>query len=47
MVPEDEINHCTESIIDELCNVDSKFDKLTDYLGLTKSSCTATGSFLD
>ena len=32
MVPQDEINHCTKQIIDELCNVDSKFDKLTDYI---------------
>ena len=32
MVPKDEINHCMERIIDELCNVDSKFDKLTDYV---------------
>ena len=32
MVPKDEINHCMERIIDELCNVDSKFDKLTNYI---------------
>ena len=32
MVTEDEINHYVERIIDELCNVDSKFDKLTDYI---------------
>ncbi|CAF1538925.1 unnamed protein product, partial [Didymodactylos carnosus] len=27
-----QINHCMEVIIDELCNTDSKFDKLTDYI---------------
>ena len=32
MVLQDEINHCMEQISDELCNVDSKFDKLTDYI---------------
>ena len=32
MVPQDAINHCMEKIIDELCNVDSKIDKLTDYI---------------
>ena len=32
MVPQDEINHCMEQIIDELSNVGSKFDKLTDYI---------------
>ena len=32
MVPIDEINHCMERIINELCNVDSKFDKLIDYI---------------
>ena len=29
MIPQDEINHCMEQIIDELCNVESKFDTLT------------------
>ncbi|CAF1503828.1 unnamed protein product [Didymodactylos carnosus] len=32
LVPKDQINHCMEVIIDELCNADSKFDKLTDYI---------------
>ena len=32
MVPKYEINHCMERVIDELCNVDSKLDKLTDYI---------------
>ena len=32
MVLQDEINHCMKQIIDELCNVDSKFDKLTDSI---------------
>ena len=31
-VPTLRFNHCMERIIDELCNVDSKFDKLTDYI---------------
>ena len=30
MVSQDEINHCMEQIIDELCNVDSKRDQLTE-----------------
>ncbi|CAF4475878.1 unnamed protein product [Didymodactylos carnosus] len=32
LVLKDQINHCMEVIIDELCNADSKFDKLTDYI---------------
>ena len=32
MVPKDEINHCMERIIDELCHVDSKLGKLTYYI---------------
>ena len=32
MVPQGKINHCMERIIDELCNVDSRFDQLTDYI---------------
>ena len=32
MVPQGEINHCMEQITDELCNVGSKFNKLTDYI---------------
>ena len=36
MILQDEINRCMEEIIDELCNFDLKFDKLTDYI-LNKS----------
>ncbi|CAF1154928.1 unnamed protein product [Rotaria sordida] len=32
MVPQDEINHCMERIIDELLTINTKFDKLTDYI---------------
>ena len=32
MVSQDEINHCMEQIIDELCNVDLEFDKLTNNI---------------
>ena len=32
MVPQDELNHCMERIIDELLNINTKFDKLTDYI---------------
>ena len=31
MVPKDKINRMKQ-IIDELCNIDSKFDKITDYI---------------
>ena len=32
MIPQDELNHCMERIIDELLNINTKFDKLTDYI---------------
>jgi hypothetical protein len=31
-LPKNEINRCRERSIDELCNSDTKFDKLTDYI---------------
>ncbi|CAF3135168.1 unnamed protein product [Rotaria socialis] len=32
LVPTNEINNCMEQIIDVLCNIDSKFEKFTDYV---------------
>ncbi|CAF3431675.1 unnamed protein product [Rotaria sp. Silwood2] len=32
LIPPNEINNSMEKIIDELCDVNSKFDKLTDYI---------------
>ena len=32
LIPPTEINHSMEKIIDELCNYDSKLEKLTDYV---------------
>ena len=32
MVLRDKLNHCMERIIDELLNINTKFDKLTDYI---------------
>ena len=32
MVPQDELSHCMERIIDKLLNINTKFDKLTDYI---------------
>ena len=32
LIPSNEINNSMEKIIDELCHVNSKFDKLTDYI---------------
>ena len=32
MVPRGKLNHCMERIIDELLNINTKFDKLTDYI---------------
>ena len=32
MVPRDKLNHCMERIIDELLNINTKFNKLTDYI---------------
>ncbi len=32
LVPSDEVNNCTEKVIDELCNYDSKLDRVTDYV---------------
>ncbi|CAF4465177.1 unnamed protein product, partial [Didymodactylos carnosus] len=32
LIPPNEINNCMERIIDELSNINSKFDRLTDYI---------------
>ncbi|CAF3764873.1 unnamed protein product [Rotaria magnacalcarata] len=32
LIPPNEVNNCMEKIIDELCNYDTKFEKLTDYV---------------
>lgn len=32
LVPPKEVDNCMEKIIDELCNYDSKLEKITDYV---------------